>query len=245
MSYALHYKISNVFAGETDQLWMPRNPRTGQYGVILCHGYNTPDTYSQATFPRSAKLVSELARHGIPSVAGLFGGDTWANDTAMSRITAAHSYLATATGASSTKVHLFGMSMGNALALRYAALNPTKVASVTGIIPLSSIANMYEANNPAGSRASIGTAWGVTYPTPLPAGADLLALAPTLQANTIPYRAYYSSVDQYIAVADVQALADAAGGTAAEIDSTYGHADAALTQFNVIDHINFLVANGA
>lgn len=245
MSYALLNKIGNVSVGENDHLWVPRTPRTGQYGVILCHGYNTPYSYNQATFPHTAKIIGELARHGIPCVAGFFGGDTWGNDTAMSRLTAAHTYLASASGASATKVHMLGMSMGHALALRYAALNPTKVASVTGIIPLVDINAMYAADYPAGSQASIGAAWGVTYPTPLPAGADLLAQAPTLQSNAIPYRAYYSSVDPYIQVADVQALAAAAGGTATEIDSTYGHTDAAMTQFNTIDYINFLVANGA
>lgn len=251
MSYSILTKKSNIATGEVDWLWVPGNVRTGRYGVILLHGASTPDQFVGQGWPAANKLAAALANAGIPCVSGYLGtnstntADPWSNDTHMARITSALAYLASATGASATKAHLFGVSMGGGAAFRYAATNPTKVASVVAVMPQSNISRNYTDDNPAGARAGIGTAWGVTYPTALPAGADLVAQAAAISAAHIPVRAYYSTVDTLALPADVRALANAAGGTHEAIDSTAGHANGSLAKFDVSAYLTFLKEHGA
>ncbi len=244
MSYGVFTKIGNVFAGEYDYLWVPRSPRTGNYGVVLCHGAATPDNYIGAGWPNADSMAAAIANAGIPCVAGYFAGDAWCNDTVMSRIATATTYMASVTGSSTTKIHLIGISMGGGTAYRYASLNPSKVASVTGIIPLSNITYNYTSNLPTGAQASIATAWGVTYPAALPSGADLPTLASAMN-GVVPSQAFYSTIDPYIRPADVQALATAAGGSAAAIDSAYGHANGTVGEMNIPALISWLKARGA
>lgn len=252
MTYAVKTGTGNIFAAETDTLFIPAEPRTGKAGVILLHGASTPEQYTSASWPTAAELGMRLARAGIPCIAGAMGGDTWGNDTAMSRVDAAHAYLAAQTGASSTRACLVGTSMGNSLGFRWAGLNPTKAAAVVGMIPLSSLVNSYT-NDVGGLRASIGTAWGVAWPTELPASANLLTHAATMAAAGIPSRLYYSGVDTLVPPADVTALGDAADSDVVQdVDAAfYGHTWRTLGEVRDLGAgaysglVQFLLSNGA
>lgn len=249
--YTMSFKSGNIFAGETDQLWLPSEARAGKYGAILLHGATAPNQFADHTRWGSVPIPAALAKAGIPSVAGVMGGDVFANDPHMTRITAAKTYLTSNSQASPSKVHLIGISMGAGAAIRWASQNPTLVASVTAIIPMVNISDIY-VNDKLGQRAAIGTAWGVTYPTALPAGADLLTQASTIKNNGIPGRILYSDADAVINVSDVTAMAGATGWTAIENDPVNsGHTETTIngmggysgTDWSYV--VSFLLANGA
>lgn len=248
--YTMTYKVGRIQATETDQVWIPTARRgSDKYGVVLLHGATAPNQFADHTRWGSARIPARLAEAGIPCIAGQMGGDTYANDTALARVDAAITQLATLADIPSSKVHLIGVSMGAAVGVRYAATNPTKVASFTGIIPLSSIINTYT-NNVAGLRAAIGTAWGVTYPTELPVGADLVTLAATVSAAEIPSRLYYSDPDTSVPVADVTALGTALGATIVA-GTALGHTEAGINDIGMTTLsewsglVTFLQDNGA
>lgn len=226
--YTSSMGVGNIQAAETDVLFTPsRALTTADIGIILLHGATTPNEFADHTRWGSVRLAARLALAGYPCIAGAMANDAFANDTVMARITAARAFLASATGCSPNKTHLLGVSMGGGTAVRYAALNPTKVESITGIIPMANIDALYQANT-LGLRASIGTAWGVTYPTALPAGANLLAQAPAIATADIPVRFYYDDADAAIDPADVLALAVACDATTFEIPPDLGHVEGTI-----------------
>lgn len=251
--YSVLTTSGHVTVGESETLFLPSNPRPNtKFGVILLHGSGaTYSMFSDAPHWASSELGSDLAMAGIPCLSIQMGGNTYANDVAMTAIDNAVTYLASAAGIPATKVAVLGISMGAGAAFRFAATRPTKVSAVVGLIPMANIIRIYT-DNTLGLRSAIGTAWGVTYPTPLPAGADLLAQAPTVDANDIPVKFWYDDADPVILPADVTALAAAAGGTAVEIDpADLGHTEGSIKA--VVDSgaghsseiINFLIANGS
>jgi pimeloyl-ACP methyl ester carboxylesterase len=168
-------------AGEYAWWWTPRTGRGAtKYPMLALHGagFLTGDNFAAPTgWPDAADLVRAVARgsaqtgnKGIPVASHYLNGDKYANDTVMSRIDLMRTSIATRTGCSSTKVNLFGISMGGGAAVRYAALNPSKVASINVIIPMMSIINLRNSNMGAGSLIGgfanvITAAWGATYST--------------------------------------------------------------------------------
>lgn len=242
--YTLTHQTGRVGTGETDQVWAPRTPRTGTCGLILCHGATAPnefiDLISQAA---SVRLAAALASAGIPCLSGTFGGDTFANDTAMTRIESAWTVLKGLYPAMRTdKVALLGVSMGGAVAARYSQLNPTKVAALVGIIPLWDIVALY-AGNVGGLATSVATAWGVTAPAALPPEADIAANAAA--AAGIPTLAGYSTADAFIDPAWVTTYATTVGATTTIIDTTSGHTDTTVGKMPIATVGEFLAAHGA
>lgn len=174
-TYSVGGQVGRIQAAEGDAIWKPRVIRgSDKYGLVYCHGAGGTWTQpSSASWPGIAKLMAYAARNGIPAITGDLGLDTVGNATGVARVDAARVALAAATGCSSAKVHLAGASMGPAVALEYAINNPTKVASITGFIPLTSIVNGHKTNPPTGTEANaagnftqlFATAWGTTYRT--------------------------------------------------------------------------------
>lgn len=240
--YSMVHSVSRVVTGETDQIWSPRSPRAGTCGVILPHGSGAPQEFIDLnTQPSSVKLAAGLASAGMPCISGEFGGQKWGNilteiDAAWTALKSAYPLMRT------DKVCIVGVSMGAAGAAYYSQTFPDKVAAVVGLIPLWDLVAFYQADV-GGSAAQVGTAWGVTSPAPLPAGADIAANA-SLAAG-IPTLAGYSTVDTTVLPAWVTAYTAAVGGTATVTDTTAGHSDAAVGGMPISTIAQFLVANGA
>ena len=232
-SYTVSYGVGRIQAGENDMLWYPGNPRK-KNAAILTHAADSPAQYLDSAKFYSPPMAAELAIAGIPCISGTLGGNTFANDTGMARMTQAYNTLVT-TGllAANGKVHLVGISMGNALNVRWAKENPTKVASIVGMIPACNLTELYN-TNPGGLRAYIEAAWGVVYPAALPANADLLAHAAVIKAAGIPSRLFYSAVDAYITPSSVIALGAAMGSEVIEADPLgSGHAEVTIAEFGL------------
>lgn len=242
--YAQVMATGRVAAGESDEVWTPRTPRTGRCGVVLVHGSGNPQEFVDPVGqPSSLKLAAALAGAGIPCVAGDFGGQTWGNDTVLARIDAARAVLQGKFPTMRTdKVCLLGISMGGWAVTRYCELYPSKVAACVGLIPLCDGVAFYNANTGA-VATEIGNAWGVTAPAALPPRADNAANASL--AASVPWLAGYSSVDTTVLPAWVTAYTAAVGGTAIITDSTYGHSDQAVGGMPISTVGQFLAAHGA
>lgn len=243
--YHVSTSVGRVFAGETDEIWTPRTPRSGRCGVVMCHGSGNPQAGIDLTAqPSSVKLMAALASAGIACIAGDFGNQSWGNDTIMSRIDAAWTVLKAQFPAMRTdKLALIGGSMGGAATARYSQLHPDRVACHVGLIPLWDLLAFYAAN-PGAIATEVGAAWGVTAPAALPAGASIAAGA-SLAAG-VPLLAGYSSVDTTVLPAWVTAyVAQIKNATAIITDSTFGHSDQAIGGMPISTVGQFLAANGA
>jgi len=251
--YELTYSLGNIRAANTDTLLKPFEIRgASKYGVMALHGATTQDEFAVADRWKSAKIAAHVAMAGIPVVAGRMSGDSFANDFAMTDMTNALPFLATS-GCDTSKVHLIGFSMGMTLAIRWAAANLSKVASIQGVIPATSIDRIYQ-TNAGGLRASVGTAWGVTYPTALPAGAILTSAYSAIAGSGIPVRLHYTSSDTTILPADVAtdaALLGVSGSNLVDLGGAFGHAERTIGLFDALgagdssDYINWIKGLGA
>lgn len=229
--YKVTTRAGRIQAGELDYLFEPSEPDPGKKPVILLHGSGAGN---YAAFVKGSNWASCVigpmaAWGGRKVIAGWMGSQSFANDTLMARIDTAMTVLGV------TEAHILGVSMGGGGAVRYASLNPSKTASIMCLIPLADIDAVYQANR-LGLRADIGTAWGVTYPTPLPSQADLIGVhAPAIAANGTPRRVLYSTVDTSTLPAEVEALAAGMGITPEAVDATYGHTEGTIGEAMTLD----------
>lgn len=229
--YTLTARVGRVQAAEIDWLWEPETVDPNKKPVVLLHGSGSGNygAFANGAFYASAQVAPMLAYSGRKVISGWFGSQTFANDTLMARIDSALTVLGV------TEAHIFGVSMGGGGAVRYASLNPTKAASIMGIIPMADIDAIYQADR-GGLRANIGTAWGVTYPTPLPASSNLaVAHGPVVASNGIPRRLLYSTADTLVLPAEVTTLAASMGITAEIIDTTLGHVEGTIAKAKDLD----------
>lgn len=250
--YSCNIATGRVQSAEPDAIFMPRTPRTGRRGVVLLHGFASAPSlfrgaqlFSDPTNLISAtKIAATLAGNGIPCIAAQFSDNLWGNDTHMAQITAAWNVLIAQCGVASDKICLYGISMGGAAAARYAMLNPTKVAAGYGTCPASDLTDMY-VNNRATAQTSIGAAWGVTYPSALPSGANLPGQASA--AAAVPWRLDYGTADTVIQPSTVTTLATAWGAncTKTVIDASLDHSDALFAKTDPAAVLAHFTANGA
>lgn len=242
--YAVNTAVGRIQAGEVDSIWVPRADLSNRRGVILCHGAGSSGEYlDQTNSYHSCLIAASLASAGYPCIAGDFGGAfTWGNDTVEARITAAWSALRAAVpGVAADKIALFGVSMGTCSAIRWAQANPSSVACLAAILPLVDPNDVY-VNNRGSYQSSIGTAWGVTYPTALPTRGQL-SLPANMALYTGPQHLWYSSVDTIVIPSTVTTYATATGATTTVCDTTNGHADASVGEVPIADILSFFGAH--
>lgn len=226
-----------VTALETDSLWEPtaylRNGRT--VGIVAVHGAGaTGLSPADSTLLGSHRLHRLLAAR-YPIVATDMGGaNTWGNSAATAGIAAAKTYLQSTMGAKAGPVVLVAISMGNIAAHNYARANPGSVLGIVASIGASNLTQMY---GNATYQAAIGTAWGVTFPTTLPNGADPL-LNSYAMAN---YVNYYDTADTSVLPADARALATLVGGRSVAV-SAAGHSETAVAAVPEQDLLNTVSA---
>lgn len=172
--FNLTYGVGNITPAWSDWVWPPRTIRGAtKYGVVLLHGASSTSDWDivGVGWPSMNKLASVLAAEGIPCVAGGMLGNNFGVDAITGPagdINDAIAYMAAQTGCSAAKAHVFGLSMGGGVGLRWAALNPTKAASVSGLLPAVSTEHPYTDNpnallNAAAFSAVIAGALGLAY----------------------------------------------------------------------------------
>lgn len=164
-SYSLSNQWGTIRPGQFDSIWTP-NPRRAstKYPCILVHGSGAPQEFTYLTNFGSVPLAANIALAGIPTMASENDGQAWGNDQSLTDIDLQVTALATRFGTPAGKCVLVGGSMGGYTALRYAILNPTKVAAVVGLIPLTDMVYFYNYTYTGTAQAEVASAWGVTAP---------------------------------------------------------------------------------
>jgi dienelactone hydrolase len=150
-----------------------------------------------------------LVAYGVglnPSVGGSGNGGpgVWDSDAAMAKLDALYAKLMSSRfSARGPKIALMGGSHGGASSVRWAALNPDKVAALVLGIPVIDL--QYQVNNPINpeTKTSIQMALGMGSGTVIPAGHSGVNLAADLE---MPVRCYHSTNDPYTPLASYTAF---------------------------------------
>lgn len=229
---AVSYGGDRVHTGEIDTILEPRLnvPRPG---VTFFHGATGDGT--DAVTPSQAgqyRLLRDLARRYPMTVAPLGGIQTWAQQLVVDRAIESMDFLEEELGCPEDDHVLFGGSMGSIAALIVAALVPTRVRCVVTYLTIPDLVSIYN-EDVEGAQAPIGTAHGVTHPTPLPAGATPLDHVEVLSG--IPWLGYYSTDDQFNTPQQVTDFAFDVGGTVVSLGAL-GHTQAHIAE--VADRID-------
>lgn len=234
-----------VIVGESGVTsFRPKRPVAGKYPIVLAHGWQgNSRSWFNVTGWYTSIWTRIMAQAGFSMASFTFGDGFGAPSEAIDMETCRTWFGTNMPWVDNSKVVIVGMSMGNANAWAARRDNPTRVAGILGLMPLSDLpAVRMIPERLAGVNASIDAAWGVAYPAALPAAANFIAQGPTLKG--IPYRAYYSTADTVVLPSEVQALAAAVEGEAIAA-GTGAHGDAIMASVPTQGCIDFLRSCGA
>lgn len=195
---------ANIRAAKGDYRFIPSHPIVGGHGVIAMHqaGVSFLVQFNQSLNPISSQILPALARKGIPAIAGEIngsvGGDGFGNVSTIADMEAARVFMDTKNPLiDGSKVHLLGVSMGLHACLSYAQQNPSKVASITGIVGLADAMHSYD-DVPA-QQVAMRTAWAAADRTALNAsGFNNAAGMAGIYTAGIPVQMFYSTADTVI-----------------------------------------------
>lgn len=238
------YETGKYTTGQAHVLIQPVQPVLNRRPIIYSHGAGSQALGAKGSNGYgTARTLSSLADLGYVILAPDLGTET-ANfgndDDAMPAFDAAYDYLVTLGFIDDgDPIHLLGTSMGNVTQLRWAHANPGKVEAIAGIIPAYDLEAAREENE--ANRALIDAAWDVTYPDPLPEGANPADLLDDLIGN-VYWTGWYASNDLASFVDGPQVLAAALGGEAVSLGAL-GHTDAARAAVPVRDVAGFFAAH--
>lgn len=229
------YRASERHVGWFDRSYVPNGTRRG---IVWCHGslQNAtsvrPEAFAAAGYP---VITADLC-------AAAYSLRNWANDDHIDAIGDAVTYLTGTLGAKTDKVCLYGVSMGAAGALAWARANLSSVAACTVVLPVLDIDDIYQ-NDKNSLRASIGTAYGVTYPTSL---GDLSTHAPVSFGASdlagLPLKMWASSDDPIASTTASCTSWDGKGATKTVVDlGAVAHDGSSISYADVVA---FFDANG-
>lgn len=227
--------VGRATSGQVDAYVSPLFQAPARRPVIYhaSGGMNASEIWGPVQqLPDIATLVRAIVMEGIQVVAPT-ATNQWGNATSRSRTSDARTWAATL-GANTDKVVLMGASQGVPCALNWAQANPTLVAGIVGIIPAIDL-EAIRASNVNSLRASIDAAWGVSYPTALPANANPMDYADEL--TSIPIQLFFSNDDGVSENVDTFALA-----TGAELVDlgALGHTNAAVAAVDTGEVLDFI-----
>lgn len=132
--------------------------------VLFLVGLNDTALNSVYDTAKGQPLIDALVNAGYPVlITDLGAGSTgnspqWGNSVAMARVTANRTYMQATVGAKSGPVIIGGFSMGGLGSLNWAAANPTLVAALFGICPVTDLQLFRGAG-----RSDIDTAYGAVF----------------------------------------------------------------------------------
>lgn len=202
----------------------------GGVPIILCHGVLAGATQFQNN---AEGLIARYAsdNHEVTLGSGDLGGlSTWGNDTSITAVTSLVTYLGSQYGCSTSRVAIYGTSMGALTALNWAIRNTSKVVAIGLTAPAVSLQGIHD-RDPIGLASLIDTAYTnnagylaalATDPSHDPSSTNETTrrAARLLGSRT---RIWYSTDDNVIAASEPLAYA---GFTGCQIDSmgAIGHA---------------------
>jgi hypothetical protein len=234
---------SGAVVASVEHLLMVPSGWTGdgtKMGVVYAHGAGGTckqmvDGVSQAAL---RGILLAVVQAGYP-VLSVTTGDTWGNDTAMTRMDAAKTYLQSTVGAKTGAVGLIGGSMGGCNALNWAKRNLASIACAVGLVPVSDVSDIHT-NNRGSLASSINAAYSggwseETYgaarnPVTFAAAGDLAGL---------DYLAFGGTSDTICLPATVEAVCTSIGVTATYTELSGNH-NSALGNADPQDVVDFL-----
>ena len=223
--------------GEGDTVFRPRRVRATPL-VVYCHPSGGGS--ARAALPETAehRFLSALAARGFFVVAPDLGGpsETWGNDLAVHKIQQVIDRARRPGRIRADEVLLVGNSMGASDMLAFAHRGSTPVRALVAIAPVSDLAGL-RALGADDLRANIDAAWSVSWPDPLPAGADPVEYLPSLAGQRL--LAFFASDDPLVPPASVMQLAAVIGGAAVDLGPV-GHATAIAHV--PVDHVGAFLA---
>lgn len=209
--------------------------------VVACHGASGTEEQMLGTWPAYPRaVILAIVAAGYPVIAPYAGGNTWGNDTAMSRVTEAVAYGRANLGASEAPAVLLGFSMGGCNALNWAKRNRADTACVVGVVPVSDVTDIHT-NNRSGLAAQINAAHSTW--TEVGRGADYnpATFAATDLAG-LHYQAWGATSDTSCLPATVEAVCTAIGGTATYTEVAGDH-NSAIGAVNTSTVTSFIGAH--
>lgn len=202
---------ASLTSSEPGQVILPRewNGDGTKPGVLYCHGYEASELLvaTDALMP----LIEAVVTAGFPVMSCYLGGDTWGNDSCMTRMDAAWTYLTNTVKTHPSKLGIIGRSMGHVSAVNYANRHPTRVKWVMSLMGICDLNDLYLNHPTTGFKASIDAAY--------PAGSSLWNTAnynPIVNAGAkfskLPWMGMYGQLDTTSLPAIAQAFAADIGG---------------------------------
>ena len=247
MSMTLETGVGVVTASERYAVMRPKNRTAVKRGILYVHGRESGTTSGavawQAYVERTT-LFLRLAAAGFVVLSCDAGGNaTWGNNTAISRLTDAKTYLLTL-GVSPTKIATLATSMGNLNALAWIAANLSLITCHVGIIPVCDLTDM-RTNNRGGFQSEIDTAYGGTYSeASLGATHNPQTIAAAGGYGSLPIQLWYGSTDTTAPGAQSTALKSAVGASCSATSMVGGHSEAIVANVDVNAVIAFINAAG-
>lgn len=205
---------STGYTGTEASVVMHGRQSPGGTPVIFCHGLLVGAVQS---FAAEGQVQRELAdRYEVTSGGADLGGlSTWGNDASVAAVDSLITYMGSNYGTKTTRVVIYGTSMGGATALNWAMRNPTKVAALGLTAPVVSLQGIHD-RDPIGIAALVDTAYTnhagylAALATHDPSHANNRDVIRTLGPRT---RLWYSTTDNVIDPAEVLAYAGWSGCT--------------------------------
>jgi predicted alpha/beta hydrolase family esterase len=225
---------------QLDTYFKPRIRNTSLPPTLYLHGAggNAAEAVGAGGLDAVRTLLREVAAVGY-NITTPTATQLWGNSTAISRTTDAITWNRSNLGSTNNPVVIIGASHGGTCALRYISDNPGDVACAVLVIPAVDMEDIRN-TDVLGLRDDIDAAWGVTYPAPLPAGAN--PAQNTADYLGVPLQIWYATDDPVCSPSSVTAFATATG---AEIHSVgnLGHSNAAIAAVDTQQVIDFIAAN--
>lgn len=158
MGTVTSYGVGRLHAAEADLSMVGRQFRAGSVpGIVLAHG-SGQSTASWLNFP----FIPAIGERWPIATGDMGGAQTWGNNTAISRVGEAKTWLEAGVGAVAGPVVLMGASMGALAVLNWARQHPSLVSAVVVFIPVLDLQDVW-ANNYNGATALINAAYGGAY----------------------------------------------------------------------------------
>lgn len=236
------YKASEVGVAVVPKDWKGDG---SHYGVLIPHGAGVSGDWAIDNTYRTA--LKGFCDAGYPCFAADFGGQTtWGSDAAITAMTSGFNWLTAAPpngiGAKAGKCLLYGGSMGALVALNWARQNVAKVLACAISIPVLDPVDIYT-NDKGSYQSSIGTAYGVTFPTALPNQATHCPVSFPADVTGFPIKGWAATDDPIASTnAALQTWVAAVGATAVAASlGAVGHNALGLDPREIT---NFWDANG-
>lgn len=224
---------------KTGAHWVMVEPRLADTrpGVIFSPGGGGAGATSLVTPNNEIRSLIFAVAEYYPVLAIDDAGMAFANASDIADMTAALNFLHNQPGVDSGPVGCIAVSQGNTVAMNYYRDFPGTISCVAGIIPLVDMEDV-RTNDNEGFRDEIDSAWGVTYPTPLPEGANPADDPPL----GLPWQAWYSAWDNIVTEQTVLNMATVLDAEAINVGDN-GHSPLTVAAVDSKQMIRFLKEN--